>query len=190
MIGWEPTNQIGKREPVFFRLRVVPVTLGHLQLLHDAGFDLDNEATFEDLLVAVFVCSGDHKERRKDLTSWWAQYFFRFWGRICWKHNCQEETERFTAWLSKQLSGPITKAAPNGRNRESAAPMHLNLIACLMGLLGMSEDRALDTTVKRARQLVCAFGEARGEMELWSKMDEARRELSVKLGLVKPREEG
>ena len=68
--------------------------------------------------------------------------------------------------------------------------MHLNLIACLMGLLGMSEAQALDTPVKRARQLVCAFGEARGEMDLWSKMDEARRELSVKLGLVKPREEG
>jgi hypothetical protein len=65
--------------------------------------------------------------------------------------------------------------------------LHANLIACCLGMLGLSMRETLDLPVKEARQLICAYGEARGEMKLWTVGDERRRERSVALGLVEPR---
>lgn len=114
--------------------------------------------------------------------------FFSLWGRSCGKIAIRAESEAFSDWLMKQLRGPITKSKSDTPH-ESSAPMHQNLIACCCGMLGMKMSEALDTTVREARQLICAYGEARGEMELWTRNDEARRELSVKLGLVEARKD-
>ena len=61
------------------------------------------------------------------------------------------------------------------------------MMATALGLLQLSRTEALDCTIKELKQLVCALGEARGEMDLWTKQDEERREMSVKLGLVPAR---
>lgn len=182
MIGWETTY----KAPCFFRLKMQPVTLGHLFLLSDYGLDVEAGLDREGIMLAAFVCAQSHTESRRDLKRRLAPWLFKLWGWRCGE-KAFADVEPFIDWFHQQLRGPITVSSPDSRRRESGAPLHFNLLACCMGMLGMSEKDALDTTVLRARQLVCALGEARGELSLWTRGDERRRELSVELGLMEPR---
>jgi hypothetical protein len=184
VIGWEHSDP--KAQPVFYRLKMTPVTVGHLALLYELGVDVLDGMTEQDERLAAFVCSGDHIMRSRDVRRFWIKPFFRLWGSVCGRHGIITEPE-FWPWFAKQLSGPITKRKSGSIGGEIAAPLHVHLIACCMGMLGMTKAEAMNLTVKEAKQLICALGEARGEIDSWTRADERRRELSVSLGLLEAR---
>ena len=170
---------------MFYRLRMSPVTVGHLAALYDIGIDVFEPIESEEERIIAFVCSGDYRERAKDLSKWWAPMFFRMWGKICGRAGIISDSG-FMDWFVKQLHGPITKSKP-GLKQSIAAPLHIHLIACCCGMLNMTRDEAMRMTVRDAKQLICALGEARGELQTWTRDDEARRDISVSLGLMEAR---
>lgn len=188
MIGWEPARLLFGEQPAFFGRRMESVTLGHLQLLAEMGIDYTAAESLDDLARMAFVCSRRHEVSRRSVCRPWFGFLLRCWGEWCGsKLNLSEESDRFMAWFGGQLRGPITKSKAGDMDRDGAAPLHTNLTACCLGMLGLSLRETLDLPVTQSRQLVCAYGEARGEMSLWTVGDERRREQSVALGLVEPR---
>lgn len=185
MYGWEPIGQ----QPVFFRLRMQPVTLGHLDLLAELGIDVQDGIAPDDVATVAFVCSQRHDRSRKDIGQWWCKHAFKFWGWLCGA-DAFKQSDPFLKWFFGQLKGPLPaprKISDAGESREIAAPLVFHLLACCMGMLGRTEREAMDMPVIRARQLVAALAEAQGNAKLWTRRDEERRELSVAWGLVEPR---
>jgi hypothetical protein len=188
MIGWEPARPLFGDRPAFFGRRMEPVTLGHLVLLAEMGINYTAGESLEDISRTVFVCSRAHAVSRRAVCRPWFGFRLRCWGEYCGEHlNLAEESNRFIDWFAGQLKGPITKSKAGDMEQDGGAPLHANLMACCLGMLGLSMRETLNLPVKEARQLICAYGEARGEMKLWTVGDERRRERSVELGLVEPR---
>jgi hypothetical protein len=178
MNHWAPEREIGGRDPGFFGLSVQPITLGHLRLLHDLGISIPPE-TFSDALMVAFVCSCDHQESRKHVMAWWSGPLLRWLAYRAGKNGLlKKQAEPFGDWLEYQLTGPSQKVRlkagekPSARGR-LAAPLHITTISSLMGCLGLSMSEAESMPVRLARQLLAAYHEASGNIELWTEEDYA-----------------
>lgn len=190
MTPWKPEHELGTRSPCFFGLRVKPITLGHLRLLHELGIEIGGNDSGDAILTA-FVLTQHHERSRRDVLKWWVRPLLRFIGyRYGRRIGTATDAQEFNEWLGFQLSGPSAKvrvesgkAKPRGR---LSAPLHFNLIAGCLGYLGMNQQEAESTPVRYARQLLSAFHESGGNVELWTdeeyafeaackRMDEQRR---------------
>lgn len=189
MNRWSPAQFLGDSPPSFFGLRATPLTLGHVWLLDEIGVSASLE-NGSDVILAAFVVSQSHKASRKDICKRWVRWLLWFLSyRATKRGTLHDEIDRFVKWYSEQHTGPsakVTRKATDKPRPQMAAPFHFNMTSQLMGTLGMTFDDACNTTVKRAKQLLCAYHESRGEVSLWTeaeyefdercrRADEARR---------------
>jgi hypothetical protein len=181
MNHWAPEREIGGRDPSFFGLRVHPVTLGHLRLLHDIGAAMPPESVADALMIA-FVCSCDHIKSRKHITAIWCKVLLRWLAYRCGRKGLlKKQAEAFGDWLEYQLTGPSQKIRSKPGEKLStryrlAAPIHITTIASLMGCLGLSLEEAEAMPVRFAKQLLASYHEASGNIELWTDDDYAFEE--------------
>lgn len=172
MRGWEATNPLHRREPCVFGLRLVPVTLGHLFLLHDCGVEIEEMDKPEPLMLAVFICSQRHGQSRRDMGRFWFNFFLFLWGMKCRKMNLKMELSVFQKWFFDQIKGPITKSKNPGSGDDHAAPLHFTLLAIAESKLNRPKPVAMDSTVSELRKLIVALGESEGVIHPWTKQDE------------------
>jgi hypothetical protein len=173
MRSWEPINPLSGELTCVLGARLVPVTIGHLRLIDDAGIDMFNLG-IDDIPVCVFICSRTAIEARKDLMSKWCHLAFRLWGWRTRRLDKTEEIRRFLSWFQEQQRGPITKS-PAGIQSDSddhAAPMHVNLLALATARLHISNQEALGMTVRDIKQRLVALGESEGTVKPWTHKDE------------------
>lgn len=177
MSRWTQANRIGEPEPILFGLRVQPITLGHIRLIDELGISIDSDSLADSILVAL-VCSQHHERSRKDACKWWFPYVVQWHSRRAGaKVNPDEEVKRFGEWLEFNLTGPSRKVRGFGETRGGlAAPLYYNMMASAMGTLGMSMEEAESKPIKTIRQLLAAFHEAAGEIELWTEREYAFEE--------------
>lgn len=180
MSRWSPVRAVGEREPAFFGFRVHPITVGHLRLCHELELDTwsDDPA---DAMFAACLCSQPHADSRSDVARWWFRPLVAWRARQVGKALAmRSEQKRWREWLEYQVIGPSAKvrSAPGKTSSRGslAAPLHVNLTSCLMGSLHMSHTDAESLPVKTARQLLAAFHEAAGNVELWTDLEYAFEE--------------
>lgn len=155
-----------------FRLRE-PLTLGHALLLDELGSPLLHGGTIlpGDIALAVFVLSQPHRVARKDVSAWWAPLLMRWWGRRSASRDFDEEANALVEWFVDSVKPPAFWRK-NGTSRECSSPWWINRIATAMGELGFSFESATDMPAKRLGQLVMAYAEWRGEVELVTQSQE------------------
>ena len=161
------------RSETCLRLRLKPLTLGHVFLLADLESvfvsGIDSGDHLAELSLAVFVCSQSTQDARSGLGRWWAKAFFRMWARACRRLTLTDESQRFVDWFKYQTAGPsVVTSTKAGESRTIASPWWVNLLSTLMGELGIGYDDAMAMPIRTARQLLCALAEARGQMEIQS----------------------
>ena len=152
------------------RFDLQPLTLGHVFLLVEADSVFVTGKSTDDpigaLALAVFVCSQSPESARRGMAAWWAERFFRVWAWACRRIDYQSEAEKFSAWFAEQIDGPKTEETTE--SRRMGTPWHMNIFATLVGEVGVDVDAAKRMTVREARQLICALGEARGQCKIVS----------------------
>ena len=171
---------MGEREPAFFGFRVHPITVGHLRLCHELDLDVwsDDPA---DAMFAACLCSQPHSESRADVGRWWFRPLLAWRARRIGKALAMRaENQRWREWLEYQVTGPSAKVrsvpGKTVARGSLAAPLHVNLTACLLGSLHMSQIEAENLPVKTARQWLAAYHEAAGNVELWTDREYAFEE--------------
>lgn len=157
-------QRVTRRERVL-RLELQPLTLGHVFLLAEADSVFVTGGETDDpigaLALAVFVCSQSPESARRGLNSWWAERFFRLWAWSCRRCDYQKEAKLFSKWFLEQVDGP--KVEETKEIRRMGTPWHMNILATLVGEVGVDIDAAKRLQVREARQLICALGEVRGQ---------------------------
>ena len=148
-------------------MQLVPLTLGHLELLDELGLDPFGWQEAEFLLLA-FVLAQDHKQSRRDLKKWWFPLFMWFLGFINRNRPAQADADRLVEWLEEQVSGPRPMRNLSRKSGQCTAPLHVNLMANVMQKFGLSLDDTRSLPVRKAKQLVMAAAEATGDVELVS----------------------
>jgi hypothetical protein len=155
------------------KLDLQPLTLGHVLLLVECESVFVTGGNSDDplgeLALAVFICSQDSDKARAGLGAWWARRFFKLWAWFCRRMDYQAEAERFSEWFAEQIDGPKTEETKEAR--KMGTPWHINLLATLVGEVGVSIEEAEAMPVRKARQLICALGEARGQCKVVSEED-------------------
>lgn len=162
-------QRVTRRERVL-RLDLQPLTLGHVFLLAEAESVFVTGGATDDpigqLSLAAFICSQSPESARRGLNAWWSERFFKVWAWFCRPCDYQVEAEKFSTWFSEQVDGP--KVEETKESRHMGTPWHMNLLATLVGEVGVDIDAAKRMPVREARQLICALAEARGQCKVVS----------------------
>ena len=137
-------------------LRLQNLTLGHLFALEDVGIDIE-ALTPAEVPAFAFICSQDYAESLADIKRWWAPLYFRIWGRLRAGVECDEPVD-YIRW---HMSGP-SFWVEGGKRQPVGSPIHIHLLAVLMGELGMTREQAMNEPVKRALQLRASIAEKAG----------------------------
>lgn len=168
MTDWLPVSEFRERGPVVLRMQLVPLTLGHLELLDELDIDPFGNWTVPQFILLTVVLAQSHRQSRADLKRWWFPAFLWFLGFINRKSNPTEDAERMGEWIAGQVSGPRPMRDLGKKGGQCAAPLHVNLMANVLQKFSLSLDDARSLPVRRAKQLVMAAAEAAGEVELVS----------------------
>lgn len=158
-------------------VKLRPITLGHLFLLHEEGNAFPEhakEAEWPDLVQAVLVCSQRSASSARRM----------IYGRLAWLWAvvwgwCNRKTTRsrlkrtevyaaFCDYLGEQLGRPEPDDLSPGGAGELRAPMCWRLLAMLMADFGLSRKEALKTPVAFALTLWATEADRRGVSKLAS----------------------
>lgn len=153
------------------------LTLGHVVVLDEIASPITRggEILPGDVAVAAFICSQEHSKARAELAKFSTRLAMRLWGRFCAKWDHAKQSEAFAEWFCDSAKSP--EYWLKGSGKECTSPWWVNRIALAMGNLGMSYREATEIPAKTVAQLLMAYAEARGEVELVSKRDLEFREL-------------
>lgn len=177
-------------EHICLKMRLRPLTLGHLAILNDAQspFVTYKETIARpDLIFAVAVCSQTY-ERALDLKSdpgWIERLYLEFvtwrWGRAIKGLDLSGELERFYEYMAFHRRFPGVKPA-KGDTRSLNSPIEWRLATMLIEKFHYTWSDAWSTPILRAHAMWACFGDREGWLELEPNdpISEARcRELSA-----------
>ncbi len=154
---------------VVLGLRLLPMTVGHLFLLHemDASYlSPVGEASIADIIASAFVLAQPYKDSRAIIGTKRARLFCWIWGIRCRKLNLAHEIGKFSAYLKDQYTAPSMRPSDPDRAKYLNAPEHWRLLGMLMSVFGMSESEAMDTPLVKARCLAAVDAERNGVIDL------------------------
>jgi len=141
------------RPHVCLRLRLEPLTLGHLFLLRECEVNVD-AVNVADLVLGVFICSTSHTQARKNLGSWWSRWFMAALGFLCRKLNPREEAEKFFAYIEDGMRSPMMHPHKHGPARRLSAPEEWRLLVMLEADFHKSKSEALGMTM---HEILCRW---------------------------------
>jgi hypothetical protein len=155
-------------------MRLHPLTIGHLAILHEAESPFVTylrDITRDDLIFAVGCCAQPYESaaRFEAPPSWFERLELEWvtwkWARAIRDLDLTKECERFAKYLRFHRRLPDA-AAPKGRTRQFNSPTEWRLIAMLMEDFGQSWAQAMNTPVLRAHALWATQGDREGWIEL------------------------
>jgi len=147
------------------RLRLEPLTLGHVFLLREYGVEFEQPG-FKDLIVGVFICSSPHATSRKHLRRWWAKHFMAFLGFLCRKIDLFGEARKFSRYMTEGMACPMMHRFSNGPARLLKAPEEWRLLTMLEEAFHKSKKEALDLTMAEAHCRWAAHADKLGTAQL------------------------
>jgi hypothetical protein len=155
---------------VCFGLRMQPLTVGHLWLLHEIGNALPehgDEADESDIITAVLICSQkSHRIARRMVRSRLCRFWCALWGHLMRKRPFMVEAKLFGEYLRRELQSPaVDGGAGSGELR---APLCWRLVTMLMSNFGMPLKQALKTPVAFALCIWATEADRRGSLKLAS----------------------
>jgi hypothetical protein len=166
----EPFTVLGKK--------LKPYTLGHDILLgvFESGFcrDVKTPATFEDLLLSVWVCSMDAPSVWEHLQNPRLGKTLRKWGKQCGLFDVSEAYVAFSNYINAHTETPAYWVEDrNGGGSPSDIPFSQFLKVQLMREFGMKEHEALDTPYAQACLNYLTILEGNGRIRFMSEGDKA-----------------
>lgn len=148
------------------RLRLYPITVGHMFVLSELGADIGDAST-DALALSCLVCaSRTDREARATLASVFLPLFLRVWSWYCCRLVHTDEVEKWERYLEANLAVPETEPPPSDKSRELRSPEHWRLATMLMVEFHMTWREAMDTPVATARALWAVEGDRRGDVVL------------------------
>lgn len=166
-------NTAAENPPRVLRLRLRPLTLGHIYVLNcvESPFVSEHgEITEADFFIAVFVCSQKWQDAERALNSRWLGSFVRVWKFFTRKKSMVRQLTRFQAYLSEGLRAPKFKNKLDAEELES--PWFWRLMAFLLSEMHLSESDSMDCRVWRANALYAAYAEMKHDLKLISQRDQ------------------
>lgn len=165
--------QIGvRRQPIVFRQRLKPLTLGHLFLLEAIESPLigQREAplSFSDIGAAVFVCAHDHETSRRKFQSWTFPIFVRIWSWFATGDWIARDWPVFRDYLQDGLGSPMIRPIQReeGTTGVCSSPAAWVKLLFAMHILGMSRAEAMRTQIVELNTLYATWAEWSGRAEL------------------------
>lgn len=132
-------------------LRLRPLTLGHVCLLHKIESPLvepGSRVEFCDILLAVLICSRHHRAAARILKS---QTLMSFLGWLLGfrarRLRLKSEIAKFVEYLEDSYAAPDVVKPKSGESKTVGAPLEWMLIEALRSDYQMSERQAMDTPV-------------------------------------------
>lgn len=169
---------------VVLRMRLRPLTIGHLALLWEADspyVTFSRGATKADLIYAVGLCAQPYQPDAPE-PGFYERALFEWatwrWGRAIKPiKDLDPEHEAFWNYLQFHRAYPGVEP-PKGETRTLNAPPEWQMAARLMAQFHMSWDQAMRTEVLRAHSLWSAWGDVEGWLKLESNDPIHRRRMS------------
>lgn len=172
--NWQPPAE----GPRIYGLRMrAPLTLGHVLLLDEIESPVTRGGHLlpGDVAIAAFICSQPADKARRQLRHRSTRWAMKLWGMLCARWDHAKQADDFATWFCDSAKSPEYWVKSSGK--ECAAPWWINRLSLAMGTLGMGYDEALSAPAKIVAQLLMAYAESRGEVELVSKRDIEFREM-------------
>lgn len=166
-------NTAAESPPRVLRLRLRPLTLGHVYLLNcvESPFVIEDvEVSESDFFIAVFICSQPWPEAQKSLNSGWLSWFVRIWKFFVRKKSMVRQLTRFQAYLTEGLRAPKFKR--DLETDELQSPWFWRLTAFLLSEMSMTHDAAMNCRVWQANALYAAYAEMKHDLKLISQRDQ------------------
>lgn len=166
-------------EHVVLQVRLEPLSLGHLYLLHRYAppFVVGGVPDPIHLVLGAFLCARPWRESEANLKKWWLASWMKYWGWRTRKLNLDDEAERFAEYLDEALAMPEIRAnlseAPAASRITRESPFFFRIMALLMRRFHLPIAAALDIPVTYAISLITADAEMSGTVRLWDKDTEA-----------------
>ena len=145
--------------------KLVPVTVGHLILLHrlESPFARGGQITVEDIAQAAFILSDNWHESAANMRSPFRPLMFRIWSfrwrKADWVADC--ETLQKWIWHREEPLSPLNTA--NGKPLEAPGCERILLV---LTNAGIPVETVLDLPLEDAERLVLTWAEANGQVEL------------------------
>lgn len=142
-------------------------SVGHAFLLEalESPFMVGGKVGFNDLVVAVLVCSMSFAKARKYLMRPLSkiQRDAKIWGLWCRIRGIDPKAEMtaFSTYVSAYTESPDPWKKQGEKGRESCLPVSVRLAWCLMS--SMSEDEAWNCPMARALSYFTAYCEYNGQ---------------------------
>ena len=152
--------------PLVLGIRMRPVSVGHMVLLHRLESPLvrfDAEPTPSDVALAAYVIADDWRESCRNINSPLRRFIFWLWSRTKWKRaDWSEEHRKLHAWLWPDPELAVL-------NQQSGKPLEAPGCERLLLVLtdaGIPVDQILSMPFSDAQRLVLTWMEAKGHVEL------------------------
>jgi len=146
-----------------------PLTVGQLFTLHQIGSPFvgeKDEATLDDLALAVVACSVTPKSFNSISRRFWFPMFLRIWGRLCSHLDWNKEAKRFVDYISENLDFAAIKASDDQKKtRKVFAPITYRLLLSLLRF-GHDEKSVLEMSVWEASRRWLVIMEESERVEL------------------------
>jgi len=164
------------RPPVLFGRRLLPLTLGHVDVLGALGNPAaeGGALSVQELAAACWVCSLPWREASARLR---AGRFSRQLGRMGarFARNPAAETGRaFAEYLAFYIAGP--PRWDFGGDEEPRIPWHLALFCAIQRHTNLSMDEAWDLPVRRAAEICAGLSAISGDKGVMSAAEQAFEE--------------
>lgn len=155
-------------------LRLEPLTLGHLFLLHryESSFVTGEPTTLGDLTLSAFLCSEPWQKSERNVNAWWFNRFSKLWAWASRKRDFVAEYDVFSTYITEGMQSPAFNRTTNGTPNAVGSPRHFAILASLMSQFHMTKAEAMDCTIVEAQSLLACVGEMRGAIQL--RTDEQR----------------
>jgi hypothetical protein len=175
------TAELELTPPEVLGLRLRPLQLGHLRLLHAVGSPFllpDAKRSCGDLALAVFICANDplvvtamEMANREEA--------FREWGALVSTEDFEAAARLFDGFVADWCVEPEQWTAVGTSRRKPGAPWWQLVQVALCSKMGVTREAAWRMPVPEALRTYAALGELNGDVEIVS--DEERAALATQI---------
>jgi hypothetical protein len=163
--------------PLVLGLRLKELKVGHARLLFENNspyFDHESPTPdFHDFLIAVFICSQEPDESRRNLDAWWFRLFVFFWSLKIRKSNLILEREVFEQYLSTHRSKAQLDPFKHRNLSEVKTPPFYRLLVILMQHLNQPLETIDAMPMRLANGLYFTWGDLEGAIHIISDRQKA-----------------
>lgn len=149
--------------------RLRPFTLWHWLLLEvvDSPFveETESEPTFEDLQIAVHICTHRPLAKVRSITPGKLRAAFQ---RTAYRHGWRPHARAFRDYVTEALKGPRYFEGPGGAGFEIKTSVPLYLVEALMERRRFTEREAWSTAPGLARWYRCVWNEVAGKEQIFA----------------------